>query len=45
MDKKQVTIYLTEDMHKALKIKAVQDEKSISDLVQDAISKILEDKK
>ncbi|MCK4496164.1 MAG: CopG family transcriptional regulator [Candidatus Aminicenantes bacterium] len=34
---KRATIYLDPDLHKALRIKAVETERSISDLVNDAV--------
>ena len=34
---KRATIYIEEDLHKALKIKAFQADQSISDLVNDAV--------
>ncbi len=34
---KRATIYLQEDLHRALRLKAVEADKSVSDLVNDAV--------
>ena len=38
---KRATIYLDEDVHKALKIKALETSRSISDLVNSAVKETL----
>lgn len=38
---KRATIYLDEDVHKALKIKALETSRSISDLVNSAVKEAL----
>ncbi len=38
---KRATIYLDPDLHKALKLKAVETSRSVSDLVNDAIRESL----
>lgn len=38
---KRATIYLDEDLHKALKIKALETSRSISDLVNSAVKEAL----
>ena len=35
--KKRATVYFDEDIHKALKIKAAETSRSISDLIDDAV--------
>lgn len=40
---KRATIYIEEDLHKALKIKAFQADQSISDLVNDAVRVALDE--
>ena len=40
---KRATIYIEEDLHKALKMKALQADQSISDLVNDAVRVALEE--
>lgn len=40
---KRATIYLEEDLHKALKIKAFEADQSVSDLVNDAVRVALEE--
>jgi plasmid stability protein len=40
---KRATIYLQEDLHKALRIKAFEADKSVSDLVNDAVRVALEE--
>ena len=40
---KRATIYIEEDLHKALKMKALQVDQSISDLVNDAVRVALEE--
>ncbi len=37
---KRVTIYLDEELHKALKLKAIETEKPVSTLVNDAVREI-----
>ena len=39
--KKRATIYFDEDIHKALKIKAAETSRSISDLIDDAVRREL----
>lgn len=38
---KRATIYLDEDVHKALKIKAIETSRSISDIVNSAVKEAL----
>ncbi len=38
---KRSTIYLDPDLHKALRLKAVETERSISDLVNEAVKNVL----
>jgi plasmid stability protein len=40
---KRATIYLQEDLHRALRIKAFESEKSVSDLVNDAVRVALDE--
>jgi hypothetical protein len=40
---KRATIYLQEDLHKALRIKAFEADKSVSELVNDAVRVALEE--
>ena len=39
---KRTTVYLDSDLHRALRLKAAETEHSMSQLVQDAILKLLE---
>ncbi len=34
---KRVTVYLSEELHKALKLKAIETEKPVSTLINDAV--------
>ena len=40
---KRATVYLEEDLHKALKIKAIESETSLSDIVNQAVRHTLEE--
>ena len=40
-ESKRATIYLDPDLHKALKLKAVETSRSVSDLVNDAVRESL----
>jgi len=40
---KRATIYLQEDLHRALRIKAFEADRSVSDLVNDAVRTALKD--
>jgi plasmid stability protein len=40
---KRATIYLQKDLHRALRIKAFEADRSVSDLVNDAVRTALED--
>jgi hypothetical protein len=40
---KRATVYFEEDLHKALKIKALEAESSLSDLVNDAVRSALDE--
>lgn len=40
---KRATVYLDEDLHKALKLKAIESDSSISDIVNQAVRYTLEE--
>lgn len=40
---KRVTIYFNPDLHKALRLKAVETSRSVSDLVNEAVREVLSD--
>jgi Ribbon-helix-helix protein, copG family len=40
---KRATVYLDEDLHKALKLKAIESESSLSDIVNQAVRYTLEE--
>ena len=40
---RRATVYFDEDLHKALRIKAVESDRSLSDLVNDAVRSALDE--
>lgn len=40
---KRTTVYFEEDLHKALKIKAIESDSTLSDIVNQAVRNILEE--
>lgn len=45
MEKKQVKVYLSEKTHKALKVQAALEERTLSDIIEELSQRYLDEKK